>query len=60
MSAFSLLISPAGLSVRLLRLTGRSATLLLLYLPDWIACRSRRFGEWLEPRDIFGAFGLDQ
>jgi len=75
MSAFSLLISPAGLSVRLLWLTGRSATLLLLDPPgahhcsskmntrwaiDWNVCKSRRFGEWLEPRDIFGAFGLDQ
>ena len=33
---------------------------LLIHLLDWNACRSRRFGEWLEPRDIFGAFGLDQ
>ena len=32
----------------------------LIHLLDWNACRSRRFGEWLEPRDIFGAFGLDQ
>lgn len=53
MSAFSLPIPPANLTVDLHRLTERSAT----------ACsklQTHTFGDWLEPRYIFRAGSLDQ
>ena len=54
MSAFSLLIFPTAAVSDLQQLTERSAT-------DGLAARpSRRFGDSLEPRYIFGAMKLDQ
>ena len=51
MSAFSLPIPPAFLTVDLHRLTERSAT---------ASYDALSFGTWLEPRYIFGAGALDQ
>lgn len=54
MSAFSLLIFPADDVNDLQQLTERSAT------DGTLWALSRRFGESLEPRYIFGAMKLDQ
>jgi hypothetical protein len=55
MSAFSLLMFPVNLTINLRKDTERSATLV-----HSLECKSRRFGELLEPRYIFGAIKLDQ
>ena len=52
MSAFALLIPPAGFPPHLHRLTERSPT-------TRTNVRIRSFGSWLEPRYIFRAGRLD-
>ena len=58
MSAFSLLIFPATVITNLLEFTERSAT--DGFFQNRIENPSRRFGESLEPRLIFGAMMLNQ